>query len=358
MSNLWDLSAHRSRRTRRRRAGRHHARDVLERRGEARPARSGCARRNSASGAPGPGTQTGEAVREIGGGLLSLGFAPGETRLHPVQHRRRMGAGRPGRAQLRRRVQRHLPHRRGRAGAVPVRGLGHRASCSSRTTSSSTRRWKCASSCRGCARSSCSTWKACASCDDPSVISLDALRELGRDYLAAHPGELDAARARPASPKTWRSWSTPRAPPASPRARCTATRGLVYTVRGYNTLIAQDEHDERMCFLPLCHIAERMGGEYFVALHRRHAQLRREPRDRARERARDRAHGVHRRAAGVGEVLFRRDDRAQGSQPRCSRRPTPGRIGVGTQIADKVLAGQPVGGCAEAQVHGWRAGWR
>jgi long-chain acyl-CoA synthetase len=35
-------------------------------------------------------------------------------------------------------------------------------------------------------------------------------------------------------------------------------------VRGYNTLIAQDEHDERMCFLPLCHIAERMGGEYFA----------------------------------------------------------------------------------------------
>ena len=39
--------------------------------------------------------------------------------------------------------------------------------------------------------------------------------------------------------------------------------GLVYTVRGYNTLIAHDEHDECMCFLPLCHIAERMGGEYF-----------------------------------------------------------------------------------------------
>ena len=35
-------------------------------------------------------------------------------------------------------------------------------------------------------------------------------------------------------------------------------------MRGYNTLIAQDERDERMCFLPLCHIAERMGGEYFA----------------------------------------------------------------------------------------------
>jgi branched-chain amino acid transport system ATP-binding protein len=40
--------------------------------------------------------------------------------------------------------------------------------------------------------------------------------------------------------------------------------GLVYTARGYNTLIARrTRDDERMCFLPLCHIAERMGGEYF-----------------------------------------------------------------------------------------------
>jgi long-chain acyl-CoA synthetase len=28
--------------------------------------------------------------------------------------------------------------------------------------------------------------------------------------------------------------------------------------------VAQDKRDERMCFLPLCHIAERLGGEYFA----------------------------------------------------------------------------------------------
>ena len=41
-------------------------------------------------------------------------------------------------------------------------GFEHGLFCSSRTTSSSTRRWRCARSCRSCARSSCSTWTACA----------------------------------------------------------------------------------------------------------------------------------------------------------------------------------------------------
>jgi long-chain acyl-CoA synthetase len=33
-------------------------------------------------------------------------------------------------------------------------------------------------------------------------------------------------------------------------------------VRSFNMVIAQNENDERMCFLPLCHVAERTGGAY------------------------------------------------------------------------------------------------
>jgi long-chain acyl-CoA synthetase len=36
--------------------------------------------------------------------------------------------------------------------------------------------------------------------------------------------------------------------------------GLVYAIRGHTSIIAQTPQDERMCFLPLCHIAERVGG--------------------------------------------------------------------------------------------------
>ncbi len=61
-----------------------------------------------------------------------------------------------------------------------------------------------------------------------------------------------------------------------PKGAMHSQHGLVFTARGYNTLVAQDENDERMCFLPLCHIAERMGGEYF-AVRGRQTQLRRKP---------------------------------------------------------------------------------
>jgi long-chain acyl-CoA synthetase len=99
--------------------------------------------------------------------------------------------------------------------------------------------------------------------NEADVISLDDLRRLGRDYLAAHPQalqqRLDACQPEDLGILVYTSGTT-----GKPKGAMHLHSGLVYAVRGYNTLIAQDENDERMCFLPLCHIAERMGGEYFA----------------------------------------------------------------------------------------------
>ena len=98
---------------------------------------------------------------------------------------------------------------------------------------------------------------------DPQVLSLDALRELGRARAKTHPGELDerAAACRPEDLAilVYTSGTT-----GKPKGAMHSHGGIVYTIRGYNTIVAQDESDERMCFLPLCHIAERLGGEYFA----------------------------------------------------------------------------------------------
>ena len=98
---------------------------------------------------------------------------------------------------------------------------------------------------------------------DPGVTSLAALRELGRAYALDHPDELDtrSAACRPDNLAIliYTSGTT-----GTAKGAMHSHGGIVHTVHGYNTILAQDESDERMCFLPLCHVAERLGGEYFA----------------------------------------------------------------------------------------------
>ena len=98
---------------------------------------------------------------------------------------------------------------------------------------------------------------------DPGVIGLDALRSLGRAHLQLHPGAV-AARvaaidAAALAILVYTSGTTGR-----PKGAMHNHVSLVAAMRGYQQITAQFEGDERMCFLPLCHIAERMGGEYFA----------------------------------------------------------------------------------------------
>ena len=97
---------------------------------------------------------------------------------------------------------------------------------------------------------------------DPGVIDLAALRELGRHHAGVQPGALDA-RAAACRPDDLAILVYTSGTTGKPKGAMHSHRGLVYTTRGYNRIVAQDESDERMCFLPLCHIAERIGGEYF-----------------------------------------------------------------------------------------------
>ena len=97
---------------------------------------------------------------------------------------------------------------------------------------------------------------------DPMVMSLDDLRALGREHASRHPQALKervaACRPEDLAILVYTSGTT-----GKPKGAMHTHGALTYTARGFNTLIARDENDECMCFLPLCHIAERMGGEYF-----------------------------------------------------------------------------------------------
>jgi long-chain acyl-CoA synthetase len=123
----------------------------------------------------------------------------------------------------------------------------------------------------------------------------------------------------------------------------------VYTVRGYNTLMAQDETDERMCFLPLCHIAERLGGEYFALYTGAKLNFVENP-ETVPENVREIAPTVFTAVPRVWEKFYSGVMIALKEASPLQQAAYAWGIGVGMRIADKVLAGQPVDG-PEAQVH-------
>ncbi|MGV3728155.1 AMP-dependent synthetase/ligase [Hydrogenophaga sp.] len=177
---------------------------------------------------------------------------------------------------------------------------------------------------------------------DPQVISLAALRELGRAHLAQHPGLVEA-RVAAVKPDdlailVYTSGTTGR-----PKGAMHSHQGLVYTVRGYNTLIARDQNDECMCFLPLCHIAERMGGEYFSMYTGAKLNFVENP-ETVPENVREIAPTVFTAVPRVWEKFYSGVMITLKEASPMQQAAYAWAIGVGQQVADLVMAGQPVPG--------------
>ncbi|MBI5279754.1 MAG: long-chain fatty acid--CoA ligase [Burkholderiales bacterium] len=182
---------------------------------------------------------------------------------------------------------------------------------------------------------------------DADVISLERLREMGRAYLKAHPDEL-MARVRDVKPEDLAILVYTSGTTGKPKGAMHSHKGLVYTVRGYNTLVAQSEDDERMCFLPLCHIAERVGGEYFALYAGAVLNFVENP-DTVPENVREIAPTVLTAVPRVWEKFYSGVMIGLKEASKLQQAAYAWSIGVGTQIADKVLAGEPVDGMLKAK---------
>jgi long-chain acyl-CoA synthetase len=101
--------------------------------------------------------------------------------------------------------------------------------------------------------------------NDPQVISLDALRALGREYDAAHPGEwerrMSSRKPGDLAVLIYTSGTT-----GKPKGAMLSHANLVVATQLYTEAFQQHADDERMCFLPLCHVAERVVGVYTALL--------------------------------------------------------------------------------------------
>jgi len=178
--------------------------------------------------------------------------------------------------------------------------------------------------------------------NDPGVISLDALRALGREYNQRQPDEL-MHRVRQCRPDDLAILIYTSGTTGKPKGAMHSHKGLVYTVRGYNTLIAQDASDERMCFLPLCHVAERLGGEYFAMYTGSKLNFVENP-ETVPENVREIAPTVFTAVPRVWEKFYSGVMIALKEASPLQQAAYAWAIGVGTRIADKVLAGEPVDG--------------
>ena len=176
--------------------------------------------------------------------------------------------------------------------------------------------------------------------DEPDVISLDALRALGRTYNAQHPNavqqRVDACAPDDLAILVYTSGTT-----GKPKGAMHLHGGLVYTVRGYNTLVAQDERDERMCFLPLCHIAERLGGEFYGMYTGAKLNFVENP-ETIPDNVREIAPTVFTAVPRVWEKFYSGVMISLKEAGVLQQAAYAWSIGVGTAIADKVLAGEPV----------------
>ncbi|MDP2817275.1 MAG: long-chain fatty acid--CoA ligase [Polaromonas sp.] len=178
--------------------------------------------------------------------------------------------------------------------------------------------------------------------NEADVISLAGLRELGRNYLALHPDAVEkrvnACRPEDLAILVYTSGTT-----GKPKGAMHNHKGLVFTARGYNTLVAQDENDERMCFLPLCHIAERMGGEYFAMYTGAKLNFVENP-ETIPENVREIAPTVFTAVPRVWEKFYSGVMISLKEASRLQQGAYAWGIGVGTEIADKVMAGEAVSG--------------
>ena len=183
--------------------------------------------------------------------------------------------------------------------------------------------------------------------DEPDVIGLDALRALGRDYNAQHPDAV-AQRVAACRPEDLAILVYTSGTTGKPKGAMHTHAGLTYTVRGFNTLIARNEDDEGMCFLPLCHIAERMGGEYFSLYTGARLNFVENP-DTVPENVREIAPTVFTAVPRVWEKFYSGVMIALKEASKLQQAAYAWAIGVGQRVADHVLKGEAVPGSLQWQ---------
>jgi long-chain acyl-CoA synthetase len=175
---------------------------------------------------------------------------------------------------------------------------------------------------------------------DPQVMSLAELRALGRAHHA-HLTSLWEERLRSRKPGDLAILIYTSGTTGPPKGVMLSHHNVIYVVRGYNLAIAQDERDERMCFLPLCHVAERLGGAYFALYTGTKLNFVENP-DTVPENVREIAPTVFVAVPRVWERFYSAVQIGISEGTRLEQLAYRAALADGYRVAERVAAGKPV----------------
>ena len=176
--------------------------------------------------------------------------------------------------------------------------------------------------------------------EHPLVTSLEALRAQGRQHLAQHP-QLLQQRVAAVQPDDLAILVYTSGTTGKPKGAMHLHGGLTFWLRQVNQIVGQDENDERMCFLPLCHVAERTGGEYFGMYTGGKLNFVENP-DTVPENVREIAPTVFTAVPRVWEKFYSAVTISVREASPLQQASYRWALAVGQQVADRVVQGQPV----------------
>jgi len=183
--------------------------------------------------------------------------------------------------------------------------------------------------------------KGLADFDDTMVMTLDALRQIGAAHDRTDPQDFERRRAlrRPEDLAIliYTSGTT-----GKPKGAMQSHMGLLTVLRGQAETVPQNECDERMCFLPLCHVAERVVGVYGALYSGTRMNFVENP-DTVTENVREIAPTVLAGVPRMWEKFYSAVTITVKEAGPVQQRLYAWAIAVGHEVADRVLAGKQVG---------------
>jgi long-chain acyl-CoA synthetase len=180
---------------------------------------------------------------------------------------------------------------------------------------------------------------------DPMVLSLDQLRERGRASALNLSERLSQVQPDDLAILVYTSGTT-----GKPKGAMHSHAGLVYGTRSAATNLPQTAHDERICFLPLCHIAERIIGAYSSILTGATLNFVESP-DTFAENVREVAPDILFAVPRVWEKFYSGIRIAVAEATPVQQLAYRWAIGVGMRVADRITAGASVSSALKLQFH-------